>query len=69
MKLRSDFVTNSSSSSFVVMNVESETLSNILKKFADELSCGYISVEVNGEELVLSTEDYVEPTFNKTIHQ
>lgn len=61
MKIRSDFVTNSSSSSFVVMNVESETLSNILKKFADELSCGYISVEVNGKELVLSTEDYVEP--------
>ena len=61
MKIRSDFVTNSSSSSFVVMNVESETLSNILKKFADELSGGYISVEVNGEELVLSKEDYVEP--------
>ena len=61
MKIRSDFVTNSSSSSFVVMNVESETLSNILKKFADELSGGYISVEVNGKELVLSTEDYVEP--------
>ena len=61
MKIRSDFVTNSSSSSFVVMNVESETLSNILEKFADELSGGYISVEVNGEELVLSTEDYVEP--------
>lgn len=61
MKIRSDFVTNSSSSSFVVMNVESETLSNILKKFVDELSDGYISVEVNGEELVLSTEDYVEP--------
>ena len=61
MKIRSDFVTNSSSSSFVVMNVESETLSNLLKKFADELSGGYISVEVNGEELVLSTEDYVEP--------
>jgi len=61
MKIRSDFVTNSSSSSFVVMNVESETLSNILKKFVDELSDGYISVEVNGKELVLSTEDYVEP--------
>jgi len=63
MKFRSDFVTNSSSSSFVIIQAESKTLAEILNRFQDELNKEAIVAldEISGENVSLSAEDYIEP--------
>ena len=66
MKIRSDFVTNSSSSSFVVIEAESKTLAEILNRFQDELNEDAIVVldNISGDEVHLSAEDYIGPPEN-----
>ncbi len=49
MKIRSDFVTNSSSSSFIAVNIESNMLCEILEKYRDVLSAlGTVNTLGNG---------------------
>ena len=66
MKYRSDFVTNSSSSSFVIAEINSKTLAEIISKFKDELENEYTSIlnKVDGELVSLSAEDYIRPPEN-----
>ena len=66
MKIRRDFVTNSSSSSFVVIEAESKTLAEILNRFQDELNEDAIVVldNISGDEVRLSAEDYIGPPEN-----
>lgn len=53
MKIRSDFVTNSSSSSFVVLEIESNAIAQILRNIAEELEERFnITIDGNRVQLV-----------------
>lgn len=53
MKVRSDFITNSSSSSFVVLEIESNAIAQILRNIAEELEERFnITIDGNRVQLV-----------------
>jgi hypothetical protein len=60
MKVRSDFVTNSSSSSFVTMTIDSGVLAEILKRFQLELCPDFL--DENAEGVFAGTECVVGTT-------
>lgn len=65
MKKRLGFVTNSSSSSFIMMKIQSKELSDVLKEFADELGdeCGIRVLnfyDIDNEIEIFEDEAYME---------
>lgn len=67
MKIRTDFVTNSSSSSFVVIKIQSKTFAEIIKEHEEYIAENLLSVEpdfevVDGENVELFFEDSMDTT-------
>ena len=58
MKFRSDFVTNSSSSSFITVKIESKTLADIIRRFQLE-----VCPRLYDEDVDLSEEDFTGYTY------
>ena len=69
MVVRSSFVTNSSSSSFVCMNINSNEIADILRELEDELQdifdCGYFHISDDGDIEMYIDEGYADEPRDK----
>ena len=61
MKIRTDFVTNSSSSSFVIIHMKSEEIAKLLEKYRDADIPWNVMFEVEGDEIDIDPEDFMSP--------
>lgn len=60
MKIRTGFVTNSSSSSYITISITSEKLAEILKEYEKKLERSFECFELDGEECRIEREDFDE---------
>ena len=61
MKIRTDFVTNSSSSSFVIIHMKSEEIAKLLEKYRDADIPWNVMFEVEEDEIDIDPEDFMSP--------
>lgn len=59
MKIRTDFVTNSSSSSFVIIHMKIEEIAKLLEKYRDADIPWNVMFEVEEDEIDIDPEDFM----------